>query len=166
MGSLAAGGAAAMGTGAISQFNGNRTMDTAVQSDDNGYLRLAPNPNDANGGYAYFEANQLALDFDGEGNNDAIGLGPNVNAVTDVHNVFIIENKGTKDLDVWITDGGASNVLFYRDSDPSTPVEGQGNAQTLSPGDSMAVGVQFDLTGVTSTGEISPAQITVHAAEP
>jgi hypothetical protein len=95
-GSLAAGGAAALGTGAFSSVEANRTMDIAVRGDANAYLTLTEGPNtDVAEDVVDKTSDSIELDFNGDaaGNTDNGGL--NQNAVTEFSNVLTVENRGT-----------------------------------------------------------------------
>lgn len=98
MGSLAAGGAAVMGTGAISVTNFERNLSVNIASDENAYLSLVPNSD-----YAEINGNQLVLDF---GENSEGGKGLNENSDTEFRNVFRVENKGTNALRFQFFEGG------------------------------------------------------------
>jgi hypothetical protein len=86
MGSLAAGGAAAVGTGAFTSVSAERTVSVAVAGDSNAYLSLQPTDERAS-----LNNGELELAFD-ESNAGALGLNPNSrSAFTDL---FKIQNQG------------------------------------------------------------------------
>lgn len=95
MGSLAAGGAAAMGTGAFSSVDADRDMTVQVEGDQSAYLQLTSQSEYASQG----DDGTLDISFD---NNDHGGEGLNNNADTAFTDVFRIENKGTNEVKVWI----------------------------------------------------------------
>ena len=90
LGALASGSAAAMGTGAFSSIEADRTMTTNVVSDEDAYLALEANPNSSfatgsDSGTIEFAANQLNLD-----------------AYTEFADAFRITNNGSRRARVWI----------------------------------------------------------------
>jgi hypothetical protein len=112
IGSLAAGGAAVMGTGAFSSVSTARTVNVRVATDENSYLGLKPT-----GDRASQEKGQLKLDFSGS-STGAMGLNPN--SRTEFLDVFEIENQGenpafvavgTEQSDVYVS--GSGNPLLF-----------------------------------------------------
>lgn len=88
LGSLAAGGAATMGTGALSSQRAQRQLGGRVANDSASYTRIRPE--DANGHFAETtDSGEIYLDFDknGSGGN---GLSPD--SLNMFENVFYIEN--------------------------------------------------------------------------
>jgi hypothetical protein len=135
LGATAAGGGAAVSTGAFTSVEADRTASVAVAEEDAAYLRIVPTPNTANGAFAETtsagDGEQLSLDFnDSIPNRNSQGVGQS--SVYEFDDVFRIENQGTQDVYVNITDvsahGGNTVLRFYvRD--------GSGNIQYITPGD-------------------------------
>ena len=100
MGSLAAGGAAATGTGALSVVSVDRDIVASVTGDESAYLAMVPDSQ-----YASINGGKLSLSFDKL----------NRNANTSFRNVFYFQNNGENDLRVQLTDGG-SGVSFPNNS--------------------------------------------------
>lgn len=142
VGSLAAGSAAAVGTGAFNFANVERDGNMQVTSDANAFLALEPD-----GDYAVQGNNgtmQLAFD-DSAG---VTGSGINQNSDYSFTGVFSIKNQGSQPVGVWIEDddGGTNTVEWYATdsddkSDFSTSMEGSGNAYQLDVGESVWVNV-------------------------
>jgi len=158
LGSLAAGGAAAMGTGAFASVEATRSVNVKVAGDESAYLGLS-----AESPYAQVNGKQLALNFDDNGND---GKGVNADAVTTFDGVFEMENNGPNNLDITIDKSGLANPdrwqfvpkevyeeysgdypedSFYPSWDEfggydTTNASGGG----LGPGDSTLVGVMID----------------------
>jgi len=87
MGSLAAGGAATIGTGAFTSVEASRDVSVALASDSDAFLQLSardPNVAEESGG-------TLGLDLSGD---NSIGDGLNPNATTNFLDVFRIGNQG------------------------------------------------------------------------
>jgi len=98
MGSMAAGGTAVMGTGAISVTNFDRSLDAEVVGDAKAYLGLISESE-----YASQSGGKLQLDF---GSNSEGGQGLNPDSDTEFRNVFRVKNQGTNALRVQFYDGG------------------------------------------------------------
>ncbi|MFB6123688.1 MAG: hypothetical protein ABEJ78_09555 [Haloferacaceae archaeon] len=126
MGSLAAGGAAAMGTGAFTSLTANRTATVNVAGDGAAYLQLVPgssagtptSPSGPNAAYAEYNSDdELELNLDGDasgGFGGTQGDGVNPDAVTDIDEVFTIRNQGTQPVGVYISDTDSNDeVTFY-----------------------------------------------------
>lgn len=141
VGSLAAGSAAAMGTGAFTSVTADRGVEVNVTGDASAYLGLTPSDG-PNGVYAEDNSDELVVKFndidDGnssaEDGNEGSGNGVNPNAVTTADSVFTITNQGTQAVDVTLDDSGLPDGLSA--SLPSSTV-------TLTVGDS--VDVSFDI---------------------
>jgi hypothetical protein len=163
-GSLAAGSAAAVGTGAFTSVEADRSLSIAVAGDASAFLSI--NRATDSDGDVYPNANEyvegdlssdsMSLNFTNSDNTDGSASGVNKNAKTVFDNLLDVTNNGTQDVEFSIVtdlvasnggslgiyaentldDGGSDNVGFdYADSD------GDGNAEpakvTLSPGDSV-----------------------------
>jgi hypothetical protein len=167
MGSLAAGGAAAMGTGAFSSVEADRSVSVAVENDADAYLGLQPLDNSNANQYVSSTDGTVEINIGGSGNG---GTGVNKNAVTKFNELFEITNQGTQSVLVYITydpnDGqegfpdvtgtpgnekdpnGMQDLEFFTgDSDDEilNYPEGQSaNAYGLGVGDSHQVGLRLD----------------------
>lgn len=100
MGSLAAGGAAAMGTGAFGSVEATRTVNVSVVGDQSAYLGL-----NATSPYATMNNGQLVLDFNANGYG---GQGVNIDSVSTFDGVFQMTNNGPNNLDITIDKSGLS----------------------------------------------------------
>lgn len=159
----------ATGTGAFSTVSAERTVDVALAGDDSALLRLTPHngPNGV-GGYATTVDGRLQIRLDGTagGSNFASeGSGVNLDARTEVTNVFNVTNQGTQSVGVWITKSGNHTglVMFY---------DGAGNriddnatvAQPIAPGETIQVSIRIDTRGSDLTpGESILDGISIHA---
>ena len=101
MGSLAAGSAAAMGTGAFASVEATRTVNVTVAGDESAYLGL-----EDTSPYAQVNGKQLVLNFDDNGNG---GQGVNADSVTTFDGVFQMTNNGPNELDITIDKSGLAN---------------------------------------------------------
>jgi hypothetical protein len=109
IGSLAAGGAAAMGTGAITTVEGDRGAEVIVENDEDAFLGLSPLDDDR----ASINSNtgNLELDFvTGEGGNDR-GLNPN--STTNFVDVFELRNQGTNPIFIRILTGSGTKTAGF-----------------------------------------------------
>ncbi|MFD1587084.1 DUF1102 domain-containing protein [Halorientalis brevis] len=100
-GSLAAGSAAAVGTGAWGSVEATRSVQVNVAGDKSAYLGL-----EGTSPYAQVNGKQLQLKF---ANNDNGGEGVNADAVTTFNGVFRMTNNGPNDIDITIDKTGLNN---------------------------------------------------------
>jgi len=162
-GSLAAGSAAAVGTGAFTTVEADRDVSINVTDDANAYLSIRPAPKDPNGVHAgQDDDGEVYIDIADSGND---GDGVNPNAETTFDHVLSLRNKGTQDVGVWVEKSGdlqGCTVLFYPSNRGPSSIEGQSNAQNLPVGGGPTkIGVEIDTTK-TNADEIS-GTITFHA---
>lgn len=142
LGSIAAGGAAAMGTGAFNFANVERDVSIDVVDDSDAFLAL----NDTSP-YADGSGEQLKLTFDEDAG--VIGDGINKNSDYSFTGVFSIENQGSQSVGVWIEDDGSESndiVEWYGtdkddNSDFSTSIEQSGNAYAIDTGETVFINV-------------------------
>ncbi|NHN41805.1 DUF1102 domain-containing protein [Halorubellus sp. JP-L1] len=140
VGSLAAGSAAAMGTGAFNFANVERGMSVDVTDDGSAFLSLQDTSPYADG-----SGNQLGLTFDDDAGVG--GTGVNENSDYSFTGVFGIRNRGSQSVGVWINDNDSSDAVeFYgagssNNTDFSTSIEGSGNAYAIDPGETVYVNV-------------------------
>lgn len=155
VGSLAAGGAAMMGTGAFTSVQANRTMTVAVEDDSAAYLKLDDEVDQGQDVYSSYDDGELVIEIDG----NSEGSGVNQNALTVIDDVFAIKNQGTQPVEVWVelSEDLSDYVDFYAVAgyDNSTvdggdvSIVGEGNAFSGagfgSVGSKLRVGVSIDL---------------------
>ncbi|WP_253738386.1 hypothetical protein [Halohasta salina] len=169
LGSLAAGGAAAMGTGAVSQFSsGNRTIEAEIVGDQAAYVALQ-RPEDGlsdggdtrNGNFVKFSGspNKLELDFtsdnptsarsgDPQQGNSLGGDGVNPSSTYYFDGTFEIRNlsnnsgSGVGELDVWI-DESIDGITFYEEKGGGRNPLNSSNKTDISPGQALSVGVKI-----------------------
>ncbi len=159
MGSLAAGGAAAMGTGAFNFANVERGVGVNIADDSSAFLAL-----NATSPYADGTGDKLTIEFDGDSGVDGSGI--NKDSDYSFTGVFSIKNQGSQSVGVWIKDNeGDDTVQWYGTStedasDFSTSIEGPGNAYALGTGETIYVNVT--ILKRENDGEL-PTQINVKA---
>jgi hypothetical protein len=176
-GSLAAGGAAALGSGAFTSVQADRSVDVTVAGDANAFLALEPSPS-ANGNYATTNDGTLAIQLDGSDDTPA-GDGVNDNAVTKIKDVFRMQNQGTQPIYVYIEDpsdqvtfklGRVSRGNPINDNPVSrlTPneivdVETSENAVNVGIGLEVKIHLFIDTTGNSTPDELLDGDITIQA---
>jgi hypothetical protein len=136
MGSLAAGGAAATGTGAFTSVQAQRAVDVAVATDNDAYLALKPTGDRA----TTDSDNQLKLDLESS-NNGSSGLNPD--ARTAFTDIFEIRNQGDNDVLVAV---GLSQENIYENG------SSQGNAEPHLFDTSGVSGFVYDEDPASGTG--------------
>jgi hypothetical protein len=170
MGSLTAGGAAAVGTGAFTSVEAERSVSVAVADDSNAFLSLSKVSDSANSqDYVDASGNQISLVLDDSDNG---GSGFNANAETRIDDILQVRNQGTQTVNVWVTfDAAEENVFdddtvhFYPSDDTETQLnnrEGEDDeVLALTPGDSANIGLFVDLGELddTSNGSETPTAV-------
>jgi hypothetical protein len=91
MGSLAAGAAAATGTGAFTNASAERTVSVNVASDENAYVGLDPTVGQ-NSNFTEIDSNQIDITLDGDG---VSGSGINEDSNYGFLELFAVRNQGT-----------------------------------------------------------------------
>jgi hypothetical protein len=196
LGSLAAGGAAGIGTGAFTTVKADRGVTVDIVGDSQAYLALNPTGDRA----STTPEGELNLDFasSDEGSN---GLNPN--GATQFHDVFSIKNQGDNDVVVGVGVNGNridqdDNLVLLEDlngisgvgvfeAGPGTPMEasynfelrkgadqpylvssgGQLPDRKLTPGDSISASFRFVTEGKASLDRTSlDPGIIIVAVEP
>ncbi|WP_176451339.1 hypothetical protein [Halorubrum sp. Ea8] len=169
LGSLAAGGAAAIGSGAVSQFNsGDRTIEVETVGDASAYIALQ-RPDDGlsdsgdtrNGNFVEYNGDgALELDFTSDnptsarsGNpqqgNSLGGDGVNPGSTYYFDGTFELQNlsnnsgSGVGEIEIWINED-IPGVSFYTGSSAgSRTLLNSNNRGSLSPGQALDVGVKI-----------------------
>ncbi|PSP37609.1 hypothetical protein BRC71_11650 [Halobacteriales archaeon QH_7_65_31] len=101
-GSLAAGAAAATGTGAFTDVSAQRTASVTVSGDSDAYLALKKDSaENRNSEYADGSNAQMTVDLDGSDNSPS-GTGVNQGATTRIFDIFSIKNLGTQEALVYV----------------------------------------------------------------
>jgi len=163
-GSLAAGSAAAMGTGAFSSVRAERDINVEVADDANAYLALDASISQ----YAKESSGTLELQFDGS-NPDQDGDGLNANADTTFANVFKIVNNGTNDIQLQLGNDDASSAIgslpngpmavYFSESEVTGSVIGDAQPFAASPAPSYA-----NSSDVTEQNMSSGDELYIHFA--
>ena len=141
VGSLAAGTAAATGTGAFNFANVERSGNMQVSNGSNAFLALKPESDYARQG----NNGIMALAFDETA--DVAGTGINQESDYSFTGVFSITNQGSQSVGVWIEDNDGDDAVnwYATDSDDTsdfgTSMEGSGNAYPLDVGETVFVNV-------------------------
>jgi hypothetical protein len=107
LGSVAAGGAAVVGTGAFTSVTADRTVDVTVAGDASAYLGLEPVGASPNSDYVVVNGGEVSLDFSGDdgdssGGGAVDGDGFNPDATTRINDLLQVTNQGTQDASFWV----------------------------------------------------------------
>ena len=143
MGSLAAGSAAAVGSGAFSSVEAERDITVETGGDNEAYLGLEAGRNDIiseDGGDG-----QLSLDL-GSQTTEKGGEGFNDEAVTVIEDVFIISNQGTEEVEMGFKEGD--------------PVWGDNVTNEIEPIDGVTLSVGDEVPWL-DAGESTAVDVTV-----
>ena len=174
MGSLAAAGAAGIGTGAFTSVSADRSLSVEVADDSTAYLGfdtdLGSSP-DNNYEYSEISDGELDVHF---GENDAGGEGVNPNSTTHFDDVFSINNQGTEMVEVWFTlsDGLDEYVDVYPiagNYGKETSLVGEENAFSApwatGVGAELRIGITVDIADADGVdpNDVLSGSMTVHA---
>jgi hypothetical protein len=130
MGSLAAGGAAATGTGAFTSVSANRSLTVQTDGDNDALLGLYAE--DGANAETYVSApgdnGTLSIDIttDVADDNSAAPNDANKNAYTVVRSLFEVKNQGTQNVYVWASGLPDGVRLFHDDPDIMNHVSNSG----------------------------------------
>lgn len=166
VGGLAAAGGAALGTGAFTSVEAERSVSVTTADDDRAFLQLEPLVKDGIDGDSTRRSSSdgevVLFDVPGVGdgeNSDAQGVG--LDSIYEFHDLLMIVNQGTQPVQLYSTYGGTalsdlalvSDNGILRDDPP-----------TLDVGDSVDVGFLIDTHG-SSVGEFDET-LTIVADQP
>jgi PGF-pre-PGF domain-containing protein len=82
------------------------------------------------------------------------GSGVNLEATTQIRNVFKITNTDTRPLRIWVTDTGANADAVTLVNDSGFRVESNQSAVTLTPGESVSVGLSIDTNSIENPAQL------------
>lgn len=163
IGSLAAAGAAGIGTGAFTSVEADRNVSVELANDAEAFLMFDPGlKSSTNDTFASYEDGLLVLDFD---ETEVGGQGVNHAAVSQFDQVFKLVNHGTQRVNIWF-EHDLPGVTFYRFDPDSNSLDGPENAKIgLAVGAHMKIGVEIDTTvsGFEGVDELD-GSVTVHAS--
>jgi hypothetical protein len=163
LGSLAAGSAATIGTGAFTSVSAERSVNVSVAGDKKAFLGLKPT-SEPNGVFASVQGGTLTLDF--SETTDVGGSGLGTDSVYEFDDVFRITNQGTQPVYVWATFSGASgnftpdgsdtDIYLYPNGDSDDRLrDSDDDVLYLGVGQSAGIGVHVDTTSVTKDQELT-----------
>lgn len=152
LGTVVASGVA-LGTGAFTSVEADRAVSVNVADEDQAYLALSPTqgPNSTFVTRDSSTNNQLAIDINDASGTVDEGDGVGLNSVYEFDNTFQIENRGTQEIEVSISeladddfdpDASGLTVQFYPGSGADNPLHN--NPVTLGTGDSQAIGLKVE----------------------
>ena len=165
LGSLAAGGSAAMSTGALTQTQIKRGMTGTIADDtSSAYVTLKKsNGSNNNGAHADTSGTEIELDFTGSGGTGGSGLNANSKnhfdrvfkvVLNDVDSMNSAGNSDTiapSEYDIYISkdvNKRSGRLGFYQNGAPNNSLVGSANSAELSGTYTRSVGVELDLIGL------------------
>lgn len=165
LGSVAAGSATLVGSGAFTTVEADRAASVETTDDSDAYLRLEP-ADGPNGTYAQKDT-QGRLRININGNQDVDGHGVNPKAETTMDDVFVVENQGTQPVDFWLKGQSTyhKEVDFTVDGHGSVVPEIGGEPIEIAVGEEIAIDIEIDTDQEKSVSLMNG--LSVHAeAEP
>jgi hypothetical protein len=129
-------------SGAFTTVTAERTVSVQTAGDANALLGLDGNSSSGNGDYVTTENGQLVIDLSDPGDNSATGV--NVNATTNISNMINVSNRGTQDINFYVTttnNNDEVDLVFYDGS--GSNITTSGNSITIGSGNNASVGLQI-----------------------
>jgi len=151
-------------SGAFTSVTAQRTVQVSVAGDASALLGLSPHTG-PNGDGAYAQTSNGELQIVVDGTNTA-GSGVNLNAQTEIRDVFNVTNQGTQSVDVWIEKSGNNTDLVTFENATEVRLDNtSAAAQTIGVGETIEVGIVVDTRGESlSPGSTLLDSITIHAS--
>lgn len=148
---VTAAGSAAVGTGAFTSVEADRTVNVTIADEDEALLALEPtdDPNSEIARPSTSKRNRLVLDFD-----DSVGdgsRGPGTNSVYNFDRIFEIRNQGTQPTFLrseFPETADIESVEFYVEESDEYPIDGKEAVAKIGAGDSAKIGVTMDTDGI------------------
>lgn len=166
VGGFTAAGSVALGTGAFTSVEAERSVTVATAEDEDAFLRMEPLDDEGlNGeptGRASDVGNEVAFNIPGTqwGENDnAEGVG--LDSVYEFHDLLRVSNQGTQPVEVYSEYGGSSLSELALVNDDGLLRE---DPPVLGPGDGIDVGLYIDTHG-SNVGEFEQT-LTIVADQP
>jgi hypothetical protein len=147
----------AVGSGAFSSVRAQRDISVSVAADSNAFLTLRQSSG-PNGEFATETGGELGLSF---ADADGTGRGLGTDSTYEFDDVFQVRNRGTQSVYVWAVpqfDGSAfdpGDVTFYASGAGDTPLRETADVPSVTAGETLAVGVEFDTTGIDTDQTLS-----------
>lgn len=163
-GSIVASSVGVVGSGAFSSVTANRGVDLRVAKDPNAYLGLEQR---TDGVRSLVGDGRLELRFPGL-RDSAEGRGPGPNSIYEFDDTgFKITNQGTQEIDVFAeqVEDEAPYIEIYEHTDEDREAIKETSPATLSPGNSVTVGVRINTMDVSGRKEMYTRTLTIKAQE-
>ncbi len=159
------------GSGAFTSASADRTASVGVSGDANALVEITPHAG-PNGEYASYSNGLMELTL------NRIPM----ESETTIPRTFNITNQGTQRVGVWVTDQdtGDTNhtdrITFYNPiyggggsagvacENGVKSIEGQSNAISLEPGETLVVSIKADATGLSDPTVDLVDSLTIHAS--
>lgn len=153
VGSLAAGSAAAVGTGAFTSASAERSVSVSVANEDEAYLALSPTQGE-NATFVNQDSsanNEISIDINDASGTDEDGDGVGLDSTYEFDNVFQVENQGTQEVEITISelsgtdfdpDASGLTVQFYPGSNSGSPLHS--SPVTVGTGSSQTIGLKVE----------------------
>ncbi|CQH61772.1 uncharacterized protein HHUB_3542 [Halobacterium hubeiense] len=156
LGSLAAAGAAGIGTGAFTTVQANRSVNVNVASDSNALLAFQTSNAD-NSEYVSTSNSAVSIDVDDTFSNGtgSSGSGVNANATTQINDLFKVVNQGTQAAVVYVDPDSISDSNYTNGDWSGIAIDPQAsnrpNGEYTNTG-AIIQGVENDQISLTGNG--------------
>ncbi|MFP8889647.1 hypothetical protein ACLI4U_07730 [Natrialbaceae archaeon A-CW2] len=154
LGTIVAGGGAALGTGAFSSVEATRTVDVTTAGDSGGLVAM-----NISGALEGEDGNTIEFDLDNL----------NIDAVTRFQNAFdVTNNRDSGNIKLEIEDGGGDITTTDAEAETNTRMyfETNEDLNNIGPNDTVTFNIVFNLEGETTTDDADsaiPGEITITA---
>jgi hypothetical protein len=166
VGGLAAAGSVALGSGAFTSVEAERSVSIAVAKDYRAFLRMEQIGDEGidgeNTGRSYVNGSEISFKIPGHGdgeNSDAEGIG--LDSVYEFHDLVTVSNQGTQPVQLHSTYDGDNLADLALVNDDGVLKD---DPPTLDVGDSIDVGLYID-THDSAIGEFDET-LTIIADQP
>lgn len=142
------GGGVALGTGAFSSAEAERTVTVEIDSDSQAYLSFDDREMEPNGGLSNIVGGTIQFDINDVLDDDlGDGEGPGTQSVYTFNNVFGVENLGDEDVFIEVTfedTNTLDGVSFYAGTNDDALLNEVDNVAKLPVGEEADMGIFLD----------------------
>jgi len=162
LGTIVAGGGAALGTGAFSSVEATRTVNIETDADEDALLQIEAN-DDYNGtedDYVTVDSGEIEIDIGDDTDDDDPGV--NTSATTKFTDILKVTNNGSQNVGLSVADVngvGSGELLDFEISDNSIVGDSESNAEDLGKGSFLEITIVINTDEDTDSGDF-PGEIT------
>ncbi|TYL38348.1 hypothetical protein CV102_11065 [Natronococcus pandeyae] len=169
LGTIVAGGGAALGTGAFSSVEADRSVTIETDGDDSALLQIVPNEgyNGDAGDYVDDSDDSIEIVIGDDDNSDTGDTGVNVNATTTFIDLLEVTNNGSQDVGFYVEskeDLGEDELLNFKAENQDTIIENSNAVDLSSENGSTTISLEINADEDTDVNDF-PDEVTFFADE-